>query len=324
MYEFADRDDRPEERPKKGLGRVFPHRPKRAGEAFDYAALPYTPMGDRLTLEFLKTLFEAEDPGRNGVTDLVAVSFSATDYIGHAFGPFSLEAEDNFFQLDRTLAELFRFVDDRVGLDKTLVVLSSDHGVAPIPETLAGRRMRAGRLDAPRFMAEANRALAAQFGAERPLAVAFENPGVFLDTDAIAGLGLDIAAVERALAAHLGQVAGIQAAYTRSDLLAGRVADTAEARSVLAAFHPRRSGNVFLVQEPFWYLGGDRWGSAATHGSPWTYDTHVPILVAGPGVRHRVVHRAVRLRDVAPTLSAYLGIAPPSGSVGVPLTEVLE
>ena len=323
-YLFFDRDDRSEERPKEGLGRVFPHRVERGEGSFNYAALPFTPMGDRLTLDFVKALFEAERPGRSGVTDLLAVSFSVTDYIGHAFGPFSLEAEDNFLRLDQTLSELFSFIDREIGLDKTLIVLASDHGVAPIPEYLAEQGMQAGRLDAPRLVADANRALQSRFDSERPLVLAFENPGIYLDPRAAAGLGLDIALVERVLAQQMMQVPGIRSAYARSDLLAGRIADIAEARSVLAAFHPRRSGNVILVQEPFWYLGGDRYGSAATHGSPHSYDAHVPIFVAGPGIGHAVVHRSVAPRDVAPTISAYLGIAPPSGSVGALLAEVLE
>lgn len=323
-YVYFGSDDRPEERPKEGLGRVFPHRASRDGEAFNYAALPYTPMGDRLTLDFLEALFEAERPGRNGVTDLVAVSFSATDYIGHAFGPFSLEAEDNFLQLDRTLAELFRFVDQRVGLDRTLIVLSSDHGVAPIPESVAAQGMEAGRVDPQGMMLAANQELQARYGTTRRLALAFENPGIYLDPQGLADLGLEVAAVERALADRIMQVPGIRSAYTRSDLLAGRIAGTGEAASVLAAFHPRRSGDVILVPEPFWYFGGDRYGSAATHGSPHAYDAHVPLFVAGPGIRSKVVNRPVAARDVAPTISAWLGIAPPSGSVGAPLAEALD
>jgi len=323
-YVFFGSDDRPEERPKEGLGRVFPHRASRDGEAFNYAALPYTPMGDRLTLDFLQALFEAERPGRNGVTDLVAVSFSATDYIGHAFGPFSVEAEDNFLQLDRTLAELFRFVDERVGLDRTLVVLSSDHGGGPIPESLMAQGVEAGRVDPQGLMLAANQELQARYGATRPLALAFENPGIYLDPEVLAELDVDVPGVERTLAERMMRVPGIRSAYARSDLLAGRVAATAEASSVLAAFHPRRSGDVVLVPEPFWYFGGDRWGSAATHGSPYAYDAHVPVFVAGPGIVPAVVHRPVAARDVAPTISAWLGIAPPSGSVGVPLAEALD
>ena len=323
-YVFIGQDDRVHERPEGGMGRVFPHMLRHDPGRAHYEALPYTPMGDELTLDFVKALVKAEQPGLRGHTDLLAVSFSVTDYVGHAFGPFSLEAEDNFLRLDRTLADLFSFIDREVGLEKTLVVLSSDHGGAPIPEFLAERGLQAGRHDAPRFMLDANEALQKRFGTTRQLAVAFVNPSIYLDLEAVAELGLDITAVEQALAGQLTKVPGIRSATTRSDLLAGRFPDTAEARSVLASFHPRRSGNVLLVPEPFWYLSGDRYGSAATHGSPYAYDAHVPLMVAGPGVGKGIVHKPIALRDLAPTISAYLGIAPPSGSVGAVLAEMLE
>lgn len=323
-YVFIGQDDRVHERPEGGMGRVFPHLLRNDPGQAHYEALPYTPMGDELTLDFIKALVRAEQPGLRGHTDVLAVSFSVTDYVGHAFGPFSLEAEDNFLRLDRTLADLFRFIDREVGLEKTLVVLSSDHGGAPIPEFLTERGLPAGRHDAPRFMLDANDALQKRFGTTRQLAVAFANPSIYLDLDAVAELGLDIAAVEQALAGQMMKVPGIRSAYTRSDLLAGRFPDTAEARGVLASFHPRRSGDVLLVPEPFWYLSGDRYGSAATHGSPYAYDAHVPLMMAGPGVGRGIVHRPVAPRDLAPTISAYLGIAPPSGSVGAVLAEMLE
>jgi len=135
---------------------------------------------------------------------------------------------------------------------------------------------------------------------------------------------LDVAAIERFIADEAAGLPGIRAAFTRSDLLSGRYPDTAEARGVLASFHPRRSGNVILVAEPFWHLSDDPDGSAASHGSVHAYDTHVPIMVSGPGIRQGIVHRRVAARDVARTLSTYLGTAPPSGAVGAVLFEVFE
>ena len=135
-------------------------------------------MADQLLLSFVKAWVEAENIGRSGQTDLLAVSFSATDYVGHDFGPNSLEAEDNLLRLDRTLQELFRFIDQRVGLDRTLVVLASDHGVAPAPERMARLGAPAQRHHPERFMSRANAFLRAQFGIDTDIAIAFFKPGV--------------------------------------------------------------------------------------------------------------------------------------------------
>jgi hypothetical protein len=322
-YVFGDQDDRSYEQPEGTLGRTFPHPlPQRSGQAL-YSILPSTPMGDELTLAFVEALIAAEQPGRRGSTDVLAVSFSATDYIGHAFGPNSLEAEDNLLRLDRTLAKLFQVIDRAVGLDKTLVVLASDHGISPIPESLAERGMEAGRLDAPAFMKQINAALKSRFGLRENLARAFSKPGIYLDLETVSRLGLAVPEVERAVADEVQKVPGVAFALARSDLLMGGVPRTREVERVAAAFHPRRSGNVILVQDPFWYLDGTPDGNAAMHGAPYAYDTHVPLMFAGPGVPQLTVYREVAPRDVAPTLSAYLGISPPSGSVGNPLDEVL-
>lgn len=323
-YVFADQDDRAYERPAGAMGRTFPHPVAGADRAAFFSNLRETPLADQLTLEFLRALVAAEQPGRGGATDLLAVGFSATDYIGHSFGPHSLEAEDNLLWLDRTLAELFRLIDREVGLERTLVVLTSDHGTAPIPEHMAELGFDAGRHDAKRFMGRVNEALKSRFGTERELALAFWNPGIYLDPAAIAALGLDIATVEQAAAEEILNIPGFALAFTRSDLLAGRYPATPEANRVAAAFHADRSGNVIVVPSAFWYLEKEPDGNAAMHGTLYRYDTHVPLMFAGPGVGPRVVHREVAPRDLAPTLSAYLGIAPPSGSVGILLEEVLE
>lgn len=322
-YVFSGQDGRSHARPAGTLGRSFPHPLANPDPATYYTSLKETPMADQLTLAFVRALVAAEQPGRQGSTDVLAISFSATDYVGHAFGPDSLEAEDNLLRLDRTLAELFRLLDDAVGLQRTLVVLTSDHGTAPIPEYVAERGFDAGRHDPQRFMRQVNRGLRARLGIDQDLALAFQVPGIYLDLAAVARLGLEVAVVERAVAEEIVGLPGFALAFTRGDLLAGRHPASPEAARVVAAFHPQRSGNVIVVPDPYWYLDQEPFGNAAMHGTHYRYDTHVPLMFAGPGIGRDLVHREVAPRDLAPTLSAYLGIAPPSGSVGVPLLEVL-
>ena len=318
-YVFRDQDDRWFEREKGQLGRIFPHPLNNEDNATYYSTLRYTPMGDQLTLAFVKALVEAEKVGQGSHTDVLAVSFSVTDYIGHAFGPNSLEAEDNLLRLDLTLAELFRFIDSKIGLDHTLVVLSADHGISPAPEYVESLGYRAGRHNAPEMMRQINQALKTRFGTEEELAIAYRTPGIYLDPDAIEALGLDIAAVENVVAEEMMRRPGFSMALTRSDILSGRLPDTQAARLTSNSFHPERSGNIMLIQDFFWYLASKPDEDAAMHGSPYNYDNHVPIMIAGPGIGHETINRRVAPRDIAPTISDYLGIEAPSGSVGTPL-----
>ena len=321
-YTFINQDDRWFEKSYAKLGRTFPHSLKNEDRKAFYSTLRHTPMGDQLTLSFVKELVKMEKVGKSGHSDVLAVSFSVTDYIGHAFGPNSLEAEDNLLRLDRTLQELFRFIDQEIGLDKTLIVLTSDHGVCPAPEHMAELGIAAERLDVPQIMNRLNAALQVKFDTDAKLALAFKKPGIYLDLDAINALDLDVAEVERALAAEIMQIPGFSLALTKTNILAGRVPDTLAARRVESGFHPTRSGNVLVVQDQFWYLSSTPDGDTAMHGSPYNYDSHVPIMLAGPRIGYGTIDRRVAPRDVAPTISAYLGISPPSGAVGNPLPGV--
>jgi hypothetical protein len=165
--------------------------------------------------------------------------------------------------------------------------------------------------------------LQVKFDIDAKLALAFKKPGIYLDLDAINALGLDVAEVEQAVAAEIVQIPGFSLALTKTDILTGQVPDTLAASRVETGFHPTRSGNVIVVQDQFWYLSSTPDGDTAMHGSPYNYDSHVPIMMAGPRIGHGKVDRRVAPRDVAPTISAYLGISPPSGAVGNPLPAIV-
>lgn len=336
------------------MGRVFPHPLPDEPGALLYKTLPYTPYGDELTLDFTRTLVEAEGVGQRGSTDLLAVSLSGTDYIGHAFGPHSLETEDNLLRVDRMLADFFAFVDKHIGLDCTIIVLSSDHGIDASPEhrcsiecanqpgdprmaptTDGGVMFRSGRVPAAamccsagrhypqEFIDAANVELRSRLNVEADLIVAFWNPSVYLDEALISEHRLDRNEVERIAAESLETQPGIARAITRSELESGRVPDDMISRRVARAFHPERSGDVLIVQDPFWYLYTKPRAYAAMHGSPYSYDTHVPVVIVAPGVEPRRVHRTIGPEDIAPTIAAMLGIPNPSGCVGEPLVEAL-
>jgi len=323
-YFFADRDDRSYEVPRGGMGNRFPHRMSEADDPDFFKDLRYTPWADEMTLSFTLALLEAEEVGQRGHTDFLSISFSATDYIGHAFGPNSLEAEDNVLRLDRLLARLFSAVDEAVGLDNTLIVLSADHGVQVAPEYAAEHGLPSGRIGTNSMRDVLNTALAKRFDTQEALIAAFKKPSLYLDYAALERAGIARLAAESALAEEVLRLEGVSLALTRSQLLLDRGApDTPFLQAVRNSFHPDRSGDVYVVTDPFWYFGSSPRGNAATHGTVHNSDRHVPLLFTGPGINKMTVHRRVAPRDVAPTLSAIMGVAPPSGSVGEVLAEVV-
>ncbi len=298
-YVHGRMDDRPYEADLKPLGRIFPH-PLGGDTKYFYLLLTLTPVGDMLTLDFAKALVENEKLGQNdtGAPDYLQISFSSTDYIGHLFGPSSLETEDNILRLDRTLAELFQFVDEKVGLDKTLIVLSADHGAPEAPEYMAALGLSTGRFAFNWFKTEGplTEALQKKFGRD-DLISGHSHPYLYLNLKAIASAGLDLAEVERFVADELMKIPGIAYAMTRGDLLAGRITESPVQNQIRRSFHPTRSGNIHMVPEQYWFLHSteeaEKMGIgsiAAIHGSPWAYDTYVPIFFAGngvPGSNHR-------------------------------------
>lgn len=330
-YVYGDQDDRAGEKGYKHLKATFPHQLGNAKKDSDfYKALRFTPMGDEVTLAFAKELVEKESLGQGKATDMLAISFSATDYLGHAYGPNSLEYEDNLLRLDATLADLFGFIDQKIGLDKTLIVLSSDHGIDQVPETLTtGFYMTragegAGRHNPRNFLLRVNAALQELYNTKEPLVSAFWNPSLYLNMESVKKLNLKVSEIEKALREEILKIPGFAFAVTRTNLLSGMVTSSPILKKVQRAFHPTRSGNVLVVQKPGWYLYPKVDLFAAMHGSPYSYDTYVPIMFAGPNIKPAIVSRLVGPEDIAATVTNYLGIKPPSGSVGEVLSEVVK
>lgn len=316
-YIHGSADDRSTERPVGALGRTFPHPASR-----NYSVLRYTPMADELTLDFVTALMREEKVGKGVNTDLLAISFSATDYIGHRYGPNSLEAEDNQLRLDQTLAKLFQMIDQLVGLKNTLVVLSSDHGGDAIPEHRTKLGIPAGRHAPDMLISEMNRVLKDHFSISEDLIITYLHPSIYLNTDLITTLDLEVEKVENVLAKALLKLPGISQAVTRTALLIGELPNNPISQKIQNAFHPTRSGNVLLVQEQYWFLN-ENISVAAVHGSPYSYDTHVPIMFAGTTILPKIVNQLVSPADIAATVANLLDIPTPSGSIGQPLIEVL-
>jgi Type I phosphodiesterase / nucleotide pyrophosphatase len=324
-YRYGTQDDRPYENPADlGFGRVFPHPYGDKDNKYYYTLLMASPVADELTVDFAKTLIRSEGLGQDDIPDYLAVSLSSTDYVGHTFGPASLESEENLLRLDRTLADLFAFVDEAVGLENTLIVLSADHGTPEAAEYMAAKGFNAGRINLDTLdYSELDRELKRRFGIGKEVIKMTFHPYVYLDHSLLEKKGLDLAEVSGLVAQELIEFDGIGYAIPSTDLAAGRVPDAPIARQVLRNFSPKRSGDIYIIYEPHWIPTAAGDVALVNHGSPWRYDTFVPIVFAGNGLPTQRVSRPVETVDIAATLAVYLGIKPPSGSVGVPLVEVM-
>lgn len=329
-YFAKDLDDREYEADFKSLGRTFPH--GYGDDKYLNLIVGLTPAIDEITLEFAKAIITNEKLGTGDTTDFFAVSFSATDYVGHLFGPSSLEAEDNILRLDRVLASFFDFLDEQIGLQNTLIILSSDHGGPEAPEYAATIGLETGRFSFDHFKNpnELNTALKKRFGRD-DFILSHSHPYLYLNHKAIKEAGLDEDLVEHFIAAEAMKLSGIAYAMSRSELLDGNYAGSPIQKQIRRNFHTDRSGAIHLIPEQYWFLHSTDEayklglsGLAAIHGSPWVYDTYVPIFFAGHGIAAQTIHRRVAPTDIAPTIANYLGVKMPSGTTGQPLKEVFN
>jgi predicted AlkP superfamily pyrophosphatase or phosphodiesterase len=325
-YMFGESDDRDWETDVAGFGRVFPHSFGDGSSPYFTTWLTLSPAGDELVLDFAKKALVNEGLGDDDITDYLSVSFSSTDYVGHVFGPSSLEGEDNVLRLDASLAELLEFVDEQVGLKNTLIVLSADHGGPDTPGYLESLKIPAGYVDPASWDREAALSrIKSRFGVDGELIETYDHPYLYFSADVKNDASIVQGDLEAAVVEELMKFPGVSLAVSSTALRKGRMPDTELYRSVIRNFHPKRSGDVFIVFEPNWFINDfDGLVVASTHGSPWSYDTHVPIVFAGNGLKSQTVDRRVHTVDIAATLAAYLGIKAPSGSVGDPLEEVTE
>ena len=304
-----------------------------------YWALDYSPFTNELLDSFAQQAIVNEQLGQDDDTDVLTVSFSANDYVGHRYGPYSQEAMDAALRVDREIAKLLDFVDARVGLSNTLIAFTADHGVSPIPEHATALGMGGGRIKAADLFAKIQTALTARYNAERKspdpsvdYLLRFKeanttrewliNSNLYFNYDALQRDGVNVEEFSRVVCAAALTVPGIARCFTRIQLLRGAtsVTDPIERRA-LHGFYPARSGDAVLVAEPFKYLAET---ITATHGSPYSYDTHVPTIIMGAGINAGRYLEAASPADIAPTLSALLRITPPSNSTGRVLIEALR
>jgi predicted AlkP superfamily pyrophosphatase or phosphodiesterase len=313
-------DDAPGESPDNGLGRTFPH-PITGGKdtitpAF-YTAFDNSPFSAELLGEFAQRALVEEKLGKHAATDALCVSFSQVDTAGHSFGPDSQEVMDAMVRLDRVLAALFDKIDREVGLAKCVIVLTADHGVQPLPERVQALRpgIPAGRIKPADLDAVIKKALDATYGPldGKELWFTRDTFAYFLRPAALAAKKLTASEVAKVVKTALLTAQGIAEAFTRDELLAAEP----EGESILAmsrrSYNANRGRDVLYVLKPYFQI---KTGTGATHGMPYNYDTHVPIVFYGLGVPKLVRTERVGVDDIAPTLSGLLGVPAPPQAMG--------
>jgi hypothetical protein len=333
---FAGADDVPYEVDGYGLGRTFPHPVKESAGADRFSAVVATPFGSDLLARFARAALRGEGLGQDDVPDLLAIGFSSPDYTGHLYGPRSQEIADTVLRADLMLTGLLEIIDFEVGSGRWALVLTSDHGVAPIPESLEEMGILAPREDHYRFdvagaRQTVERALTRQFFKAESAPADF--PGFFAAWDAsvFPFVYVEPGAAERLHVSFdelLGDIRratesldGVARAYTRSEVARLACGDDPFARGAGRSWNEDRGGDLLVRLDPYWLPGG-RGGT--THGAPYAYDTHVPLLLYGQGIRPGRYGRRVASVDLAPTIARLLGIGAPPQSEGEVLAEALR
>ena len=276
-----------------------------------------TPFGNDLTLDMAYAALEGENLGKGDETDFLAVSFSSTDYIGHRFGPSSVELEDTYLRLDQGLEKFFGYLDKEYGKGEYLVFLTADHAVADVVNYLQSIQVPTGSFNSSFALTQLKGFTRQQYG-EGDWIINTSNEQIFLNRPLIAQKGLDLAKVQEEVASFMLRFDGIKEAYTASDMMSQEFTK-GRAHLLQMGFNHKASGDVMLILEPAWLVNSSR---GTTHGTGYTYDTHVPILFYGWNVEPGTSTRYCTITDIAPTISMMLNIRLPNGTSGQPIQEI--
>ena len=284
--------------------------------------LSSTPFGNSITTDLALEAIRAEQLGQRGITDFLALSYSSTDYVGHQFGPNSIEVEDTYLRLDQDLTRLFETLDKTVGKGQALVFLTADHGAAHSPEFLHAYRLPAGAVGASIMRDTLQNRLVRRHGAGNWV-LSYENQQVYLNRTLAAEKKIKLADLAEEVVQVMVQLPGVSRALTAEDIQKSHW-ESGTLMFLENGYYPKRCGDVLVVLEPGWYEAYSFPAKGTTHGESWAYDTHVPLLFWGWHVKHGESAASAHVVDIAATLARFLHIQEPSGCTGVPLVEVLK
>ena len=326
-YTRSGKDDSPYEERFSGMEKsTFPYDLKSIRkDNGDFGLLVSTPFGNDLLTEFAKAAVNGENMGQGQTTDFLTVSFSSTDAVGHRLGPNAVEVEDMYLRLDKNIADLLQFLDQKIGQGKYLVFLTADHAVSNVAQELTDRKIPSGYFNSGKMHTDLKNYLSKFFPNKDLIENISNNQIIFnsalFDTNP-RNSGIDFIIATELISRYLMTLDGVANVYTESVLRNARYDEAGIKGMAVRGHHPTRSGNLVYVLEQGWYSSGNKQGT--THGSPYTYDTHVPILFFGAGIKAGSSVRYHPVTDIAPTISMLLRIKFPSGCTGQPIAELFE
>jgi predicted AlkP superfamily pyrophosphatase or phosphodiesterase len=282
--------------------------------------LKRSPWGNSLILEFGLAAVIKEELGQDDITDFLALSFSSPDYMGHAYGPRSLEVQDMYLRLDNDLSEFFDFLDSYVGKGQYTIMLTADHGVADVAQYSIDNNLPGGYFDRKGSKELLTDILLEYDSLGLELIEEMEGNHIFFNREKLKEARIAVSDLADYMADEMCRMPGIYGAYPSEKI---RLAGSAEfpIRNLQRGLHPYLSGDVIFIMESGWMRHGK---TGTTHGSPWVYDQHVPLLLYGFGVEKGKTYRETNIRDIAPTLSLIMGVPFPSGMTGSPIIEAIK
>ncbi|WP_285011411.1 alkaline phosphatase PafA [Pedobacter faecalis] len=316
-YTQSTEDDKSYEGKSRGEeAAIFPH-PYKLYAGKDFEKIKSMPYGNTMTLELAKLAIKEERLGESGVTDFLAVSCSATDYVGHQYGPNSIEIEDTYLRLDQDLAEFFDFLDAKYGKDNYLFFLSADHGAAQAPGLALEKRLPGGTFGDGNVIKILNKLFESRFGIKKAILTS-TNSQIHFDHEAIEQAKADYDEIKRLTIAEFRKQPEVADAVDLSKLEQTTLVEPIK-KALTNGYNAIRSGDIYVLLKPG-YLAGSKTGT--THGSGYPYDHHIPCVFMGWNVKPGKTNKTYHMTDIAATLAAMLRIQMPSGCVGEPITEL--
>lgn len=287
--------------------------------AGNYKYLKFTPFGNTYTKDFAISTIIGENLGKRDFTDFLNVSFSASSYAGDLFGPRSVEIEDIFLRLDKDIKHLVDFLDDYIGMENVLLYITSDRGVADVPEYLKYKKQNAGVFDPNKALSLLNSYLSILYG-DGEWVKAYQSGQLYISQQLIDQSGVSLREVQEQAAGFMVQYSGVSDAVPASSIVTNNFTSGIKGK-MQNSFHQKRSGDVMINLEPGWITKN---GKTTGSGSGYNYDTHVPLIWYGWEVKNIRIDEEVEIIDIAPTIAWILQITSPNASVGKPIYQIIE
>ncbi|WP_132053603.1 alkaline phosphatase PafA [Pseudocnuella soli] len=315
-YRQSTADDKPYEGRLNGEDNAFDHITESLTNN-RYDVFRHTPWGNSYTFEMAKAAIEGEQLGTGKATDFLALSFSSPDYIGHTFGPNSIEVEDTYLRFDREFATFLKYLDQKIGKGQYLLFLTADHGVAHVPAFAQEHKIPGGVTTERNLRQRLNDALQQEFNTAN-IVLTIYNDQVFLNNDAVAKAGLNRSAVKTSIIRELLKTGAVSKAFDLESINAANLPEKLH-MMVVNGYNQRLSGDVQYIYKPQWFDGGT---TGTTHGLWNPYDSHIPLVWFGWNIKPGKLNRETYMTDIAPTLAAMLQVQMPNANIGHVITEI--